>query len=457
MSVPGRWHIDTEAVHAGEEERFAGSAITPIFQSATYVFDGDTSRGYDEVKYARCNNTPNHDALAAKMAALENTKAAVVTASGMAAISTTLLTLLKSGEHMLVQQSLYGGSEIFFTNDLPDWGISFTRVDADKPDTWAAAMKSNTKVFYIETISNPLLEVPDIPAVAAFCQEHGLTSVIDNTFASPAVVRPADLGIDVVCESATKYLNGHSDITAGVVAGSAEFIKRLVSRLNHLGGTLDPHACFLLQRGLKTLPLRVRQQSANALALAHFLEKQPQVSRVLYPGLPDHPHFPRVQKLFGSAAGGVVTFELLGGAAAAELMFQALHIPLVAPSLGGVESLITRPATTTHVGMSQEDRQRCGISDGLVRLACGIEATADLIQDFELALASIGGKANALSLGSSNGPALGEVLQNVNGIDEAAQAVEESGLGKTTPDGLSGPPDVDTAQLRVNKKIVQQI
>ncbi|KAL0017849.1 hypothetical protein WJX77_001581 [Trebouxia sp. C0004] len=195
-------------------------------------------------------------------------------------------------------------------------------------------IKSNSKVFYIETISNPLLEIPDIPAVAAFCQQKGLTSVIDNTFASPAVFRPADLGIDVVCESATKYLNGHSDISAGVVAGSADFIKRLVSRLNHLGGTLDPHACFLLQRGLKTLPLRVRQQSSNALALAHFLEKQPQVSRVLYPGLPDHPHFPRVQKLFGGQAGGVVTFELTGGAPAAEMMFQALNIPLVAPSLG---------------------------------------------------------------------------------------------------------------------------
>ncbi|DBA72263.1 TPA: hypothetical protein ACH3X2_010649 [Trebouxia sp. C0005] len=391
------------------------------------------------------------------MAALENTKAAVVTASGMAAISSTLLTLLKSGDHMLVQQSLYGGSEIFFTNDLPDWGITFTRVDADKPDTWAAAVKSNTKVFYIETISNPLLEVPDIPAVASFCQQKGLISVIDNTFASPAVFRPADVGIDVVCESATKYLNGHSDISAGVVAGSADFIKRLVSRLNHLGGTLDPHACFLLQRGLKTLPLRVRQQSSNALALAHFLENQPQVSRVLYPGLPDHPYFPRVQKLFGSQAGGVVSFELTGGAPAAEMMFQALNIALVAPSLGAVESLITRPATTTHVGMSQEERQRCGISDGLVRVACGIEATADLIEDFELALASIGGKANALSLGSSNGPALGEVLQNVNGIDEAAQAVEDSGLGKAPSDGLSGSPDINISQLKQNKNILQQI
>ncbi|KAL3160288.1 hypothetical protein ABBQ38_009680 [Trebouxia sp. C0009 RCD-2024] len=475
MSVPhGKWHLDTQAVHAGERVRFAGAAVTPIFQSSTYIFDGDTARGYDAVKYARCNNTPNHDVLAEKLAALENTKAAMVTSSGMAAISTTLMTLLKSGDHLLVQQSLYGGTEMFLTNDLPDWGVTLTRVDADKPESWSAALQPNTKVFYIETISNPLLEIPDLPAVAAFCQENHLTSVIDNTFASPAVIRqattklpaalhthciapPAELGIDVVIESATKYLNGHADIIAGAVAGSTKFMQKFISRLNHMGGCLDMHACFLLQRGLKTLPLRVRQQSANALALAQFLEKQPQVSRVLYPGLTSNPYYPRIQKLFGGQAGGVVTFELLAGAAAAEMMFQALKIPLVAPSLGGVESLITRPVTTTHVGMSQEERQRCGISDGLVRVACGVEATADLIEDFELALASIGAKANALSLGSSNGPRLGQVLQNAHGIDEAVQAVEEAGLGKTPSEAVSGSLDVNVSQLNDNKKIAQQI
>ena len=376
---------DTIAVHAGEPRpRIGGAVVMPVFQSAT--FEHFVDRPYDDLKYIRLNNTPNHDALHAKLAALEGTEAALVTASGMAAIASTLLAVLSSGDHMLVQDCLYGGTHALVADDLPAVGISTDSIDATNASTWAAKLKPNTKVIYVEAMSNPLLEVADLPAVVAFAKAHGLLSLIDATFASPINLRPAALGFDLVLHSATKYLNGHSDIVAGVTAGSTALVRKVRHKVNHLGGTLDPHACALLHRGLKTLGLRVRRQNDSALAIARFLSDHPKVASVRYPGLPDHPQHALAAELFAGFS-GVLSFELEGGTPVAKAFVDQLSIAACAPSLGGVETLVTRPATTSHCNVPPAERARLGITDGLVRLAVGIEDTADLIADIACALA----------------------------------------------------------------------
>mmetsp|Transcript_25443 Transcript_25443/g.55247 ORF Transcript_25443/g.55247 Transcript_25443/m.55247 type:complete len:398 (+) Transcript_25443:147-1340(+) len=386
QALPGSNHsLQTVLVHAGETPRVAGAAVAPIFQSATFLFEGQNS--YDTVRYTRCNNNPTQLALASKIAAAEGTESALVLASGMAAISTTLLSLLSAGDHMLIQRSTYGGTHSLVHEDLPSWGISYSEVDAADPSSWPAhVVPGRTKVMYVETISNPLIQVPQLDAVPGFCQEHGIISIIDNTFASPAILRPAVLGYDLVVESCTKYMNGHSDVIAGCVAGSQALVDKVLHKANHLGCTLDPHAAFLLQRGLKTLVLRVRQQSQSALALARMLHAHPQVLRVNYPGLESHAMHEVALRLFNQGFGGMLSFELRGGVAAAEAFMQACKLGLVATSLGGVETLLTRPATTSHVGQSPEERAQMGISDGLIRVSVGIEDTQDLVDDFGAAL-----------------------------------------------------------------------
>jgi cystathionine beta-lyase/cystathionine gamma-synthase len=234
-------------------------------------------------------------------------------------------------------------------------------------------------------MSNPLLQVGDLQAVTYFAREHDLVAIIDNTFASPVNFRPLDWGFDLSLHSATKYLNGHSDIVAGVVAGRAELVSQVTLRLNHLGGSMDPHAAFLLYRGMKTLALRVRCQNESALKIAHFLEEHPAIAKVNYPGLESHPRYQRARGLF-DGFGGMLSFELKGGVSAAERFMRNTTLPIIAPSLGGVETLMTRPVTTSHSGMSPEDRQKLGISDSLIRLSVGIEDTEDLIEDFAQAL-----------------------------------------------------------------------
>jgi cystathionine beta-lyase/cystathionine gamma-synthase len=269
--------LDTRLVHAGEPSpRLMGAVALPIFQSANFAFGGESS--YHDLKYIRLNNTPTHVGLHGKLAAIEDAESAVATASGMAAISTTLLALLQQGDHLLVQRALYGGTHELIHHDLPTLGISHTVIDVTAPDTWAAALQPRSKLLYVETLSNPLLELPHLPALAKFAQAHGLVTVIDNTFASPINFRPMTWGFDIVIHSATKYLNGHSDIVAGAVMGRAADIQRITHKLNHLGGCLDPHACYLLYRGLKTLALRVRQQNHTAEVLAGALAKHPNVA-----------------------------------------------------------------------------------------------------------------------------------------------------------------------------------
>ena len=377
--------LETKLIHAGEPQpRVQGAVAMPIFQSAMFEYSGETD--YHDLKYIRLNNTPNATVLHAKLAALEGTETALVTASGMAAISTTLLTFLSAGDHLISQDTLYGGTHDFLTRDFASFGISFDFVNADDPKSWESKVRPQTKAIYVETITNPLMQVADLEAVASFAQEHGILSIIDNTFATPVNFRPIEHGFDLSLHSCTKYMNGHSDIVAGAVMGRAEHVDRIRHKLNHLGGSLDPHAAFLLHRGVKTLAVRVRYQNGSALEIARFLESRPEVARVNYPGLPSHARHERAKRLL-AGFGGMLSFELKGGAAAAKRFIAATKLPIKAPSLGGPETLLTQPALTSHAGMSIEDRKKLGITDGLVRMSVGLEATEDVVEDFERAFA----------------------------------------------------------------------
>lgn len=380
-------HIDTKLIHSGEPKpRIGGAVSMPIFQSAMYEYEEEES--YHDIKYIRLNNTPNHVALQEKLASLEYAESALVTASGMAAITASLLTFLSKGDHFLVQDTLYGGTYTFIHHNIEKWGISFDVVDGNDTGSWMDKLRPNTKIIYVETMTNPLLQVADLKAVTEFAKENNLISIIDNTFASPINFRPAEWGFDLSCHSCTKYLNGHSDIVAGCVMGKSDMIEKITHQLNHLGGALDPHACFLLHRGLKTLAVRMERHNNNAQQLAEFLKGHPSVEKANYPGLSTHPDHNRAKKLFNGFS-GMVSFEVNGGVAEAEEMIKNLTIPVIAPSLGGVETLITRPSTTSHSGMSKEEREELGITDSLIRLSVGIEKCDDLIADFEQALSKL--------------------------------------------------------------------
>lgn len=376
--------LETKLIHAGEpEERIEGAIVPPIFQSSTFEFDGQGS--YDDIRYVRLNNTPNHIVLHDKLAAIESADAALVTASGMAAISGALLAVLKQGDHLLVQDTLYGGTHGLVFGVLPQWGISVDAFDPRDPGSWSGLLRDRTRVIYAETLTNPLIEVGELDAVAAFAREHELISMIDNTFASPVNFRPAEHGFHLSLHSCTKYLNGHTDLAAGAVIGEELLVEEVRHRVNLLGGMLDPHACFLLHRGMKTLALRVREQNASALRIAEFLDSHDEVLEVNYPGLPDHRDHARARRLL-DGFGGMLSFEVDGGVERADSVIRSLRIPVSAPSLGGVESLVTRPATTSHAGMSPEERERTGVSDALIRLSVGIESPDDLIEDLAQAL-----------------------------------------------------------------------
>jgi len=376
--------FDTQLIHAGEiEPRVLGAVSMPIFQTAMFEYGGETS--YHDLRYIRLNNTPNHQVLHAKLAALERAEAALVTASGMAAISTALLAILKPGDHLLVQDCLYGGTHDLVHGDLATLGIASDPIDAARPETWKAKLRPTTRAIHVETISNPLMRVPDLAAVVRFAREQRLVSLIDNTFASPLCFQAAAAGFDLSLHSATKYLNGHNDLVAGAVIGRRELVAKVTKKLNHLGGSLDPHACFLLHRGIKTLGVRMRHQCGSALTIARFLAGHAGIESVNYPGLENHPQH-ALAKAALAGFGGMLSFEVKGGVEAAARFMQRTRLPAKAPSLGGVESLLTRPATTSHLGMSPEERRRTGITDSLVRLSVGIEDPGDLVEDLDQAL-----------------------------------------------------------------------
>ncbi|RRR98087.1 trans-sulfuration enzyme family protein [Glycomyces terrestris] len=359
-----RTRFETLAVHGGEPRPAAdGSVVFPLYQGT--VFEAGSG---GDAPYIRLGTNPTQRHLEARLAALEGAESAVATGSGMAAITAALHSVLGSGGHLIAAGAFYGGTHRFLAEHAARLGWDFDLVDPGDAAAWRRALRPRTRAFLTETITNPTIRVGDLVGAARFAREHGLTSVIDNTLATPVVFRPHTVGFDLVCHSATKALNGHSDLAAGVVTGTRERLERVRSVQRAYGSALDPHAAFLLSRGLKTLALRVRQQNANAQAVAELLAGHEAVAQVRYPGLAAHPDHGRAAAWF-DGFGSVLTFRAAGGGPAAEVVVKALRLPYDASSLGGVESLVTRLGP-----------------HGLVRFSAGIEAPADLVEDFAQAL-----------------------------------------------------------------------
>jgi len=372
--------INTICTHVGEvkDEQFKG-AISPIYMSTSYAFDG-----VDVVRYPRYLNTPNQEALCKKIAALEKTEDALIFGSGMAAVSTTLLAFLQQGDHIVLQQTLYGGTYNFTVEEFEKFGIDYSFTEGLEILDFEKVLQSNTKVLYIETPSNPLLTITDMQAVGSLAKKHGIVTMIDNTFASPINQTPIDFGIDIMIHSATKYMGGHSDILAGAVAASKEHIQRIWNTAKNLGGSLSDFTVWMLERSMKTMSLRVTCQSENALKMAVYLESNPLIDTVYYPGLkshPDHELAKKQMKLFG----GMLSFELKEGMDAMEFQ-NNLQLIKASMSLAGVESTTLSPALTSHALMPADKRAAQGIKDGLIRFSVGIEETEDLIADIEQAL-----------------------------------------------------------------------
>ena len=375
--MPNKHQLNTKLIHAGEPQKKYGGAVSmPIFQSATFEFGGQTD--YHELQYIRLNNTPNHIALHEKLAALEGAEDALVTSSGMAAISAPLLAFLKSGDHFLAHESLYGGTHNLINKDFIDLGIKCDFIDGCDPSDWAEKLRSETKLIYVETITNPLLDVLDLDAVVQFAKNNNLISMIDNTFASPVNYRPIENGFDLSLHSATKYLNGHTDIVAGAVIGSNELVTPVRHKLNHLGGTLDPNAFFLLHRGMKTLGLRMERQNFNSKEVAKFLEQHPKVTKVNHPGLDSSASHDRAKTLLYDF-GGMVSFEIDGVVKDADHFISRLTLFINTASLSGVESLVTRPVQTSHSVMNPEQRIPTGITYALIRFTSGLQVAEVLI------------------------------------------------------------------------------
>ena len=369
----------TKSVHAGSKRELNfGGVNTPVFSSSAIEYLDEP-----EVRYPRYFNTLNSLVVAEKIAALENAEAALVTSSGMAAISTVMFGLLQPGDHAIVLEGLYGGTHAMVTNEFPRFGIRCSFVPAD-PSAIEAAVEPETRLVFIESPTNPLLTVIDLDAVAGIAGRRGLWSVIDGTFATPILQNPIDHGFDLVVHSGTKYLGGHSDLCCGAIAGSARMIERLRQHALMYGGSLNAQDCHLLERSLKTLDLRVRQQSHNALAVARALEKQAQVARVHYPGLAQHPQHGIAARQMQDF-GGMLSFEL-DSASDPLLFLRALHLVRCAVSLGGVETTICQPVATSHVKMAEPERQRLGIFPSLLRLSVGIEDPEDIVADLAQAL-----------------------------------------------------------------------
>lgn len=355
--------------------------VPPIVQSATF-FGGD---GRGELLYSRYGNNPNQALLARKIAELEGTEAALPLASGMAATAMSLLALTRAGDHIVASRHLYGATTELLATELPRRGVETTFVDPDEGRQWREALRDRTRVLVLELPTNPTLRVFDPRPVARLAEQRGITTLLDATFASPVNLRPKALGVDVIVHSATKYLGGHSDLVAGVVAGSRAFIDEVTGTMKLYGPALDPHAAWLLDRGLRTLEVRVRRQNENALRLARWLEGRPGVERVIYPGLESHPDHHVATELM-EGFGGMVSIVLEGGGDAADRLVDRLELALVAPSLGGVETLVSQPRFTSHADLSPSARADLGIPDGFVRISVGVENLDDLKADFEQAL-----------------------------------------------------------------------
>ncbi|MFT5678842.1 trans-sulfuration enzyme family protein [Patiriisocius sp. Uisw_047] len=375
--------INTICAHVGEVEdtQFKG-AISPLFMATSYSYDG-----MDTKRYPRCFNSPNQEALAKKVAALENCEAAMIFGSGMAAISHALLGLLQQGDHVVFPETMYGGAYNFIVKEFPKYGIEFSFTQGFSKEHFRSEIKANTKLIYLETPSNPLMKITDLEMIAHLAKEHDCITMIDNTFASPINQNPTDFGIDIVMHSATKYMGGHSDISAGTISGSQVHMDQIWSTSINLGGHLSDYTVWLLERSMKTMALRVKRQSKNAKKIAKWLEKHEQVAKVYYPGLKSHPDYAIAKKQM-KGFGGMLSFELKEGLDSIAFM-RALHLVKYSLSLAGVESTILSPAETSHFLLGPEERKKQGISDGLLRFSSGIEEKEDIIADLEQAFASL--------------------------------------------------------------------
>jgi cystathionine beta-lyase/cystathionine gamma-synthase len=375
--------LSTLAIHGGREDMEPGEPVVqPIHQGVNHVQEVGTGEG---LRYPRYGNNPNAESVQRRLALIEGAEAALVLASGMGATACALLALLRPGDHLAASSWLYGGTKRLLVQELEAFGIKITYVDPTQSRGWRRALRKHTRAIFLETPVNPTCRVLDMRSVTHLAQENGLALVVDSTFASPVNFRPLEHGADVVIHSATKYLNGHHDVLAGVVMGTASYIEEVRNKMMLWGQAPDPFACWLLERGLKTLEVRVQRHNENAQAIAEWCERHPDISRVHYPGLPSHPdHAIAASQQYGF--GGMLAIELREGADAADRVIRRLRLMTHAPSLGGVDTLVSEPRYTSHAHMDVSERAATGIPDGFIRISVGIENVTDLIADLEQAL-----------------------------------------------------------------------
>jgi len=386
--------FNTKLIHAGDHEDVYGSAVTPIYQTSTFKFrsakhGADCFAGKDPgYIYTRIGN-PTINSLEDKINALENGVGCIALSSGMAAVSTVYMALLGKDSHMIGTSAIYGPSRGVMERDFSRFGVSFDFIDTSDITNIEKHIRPNTKLLYLETPANPTMQITDIRKAAELAHQHNILVCVDNTFCSPYLQRPLDLGADIVLHSLTKFINGHADIVGGaLVAANHEIYKKLRQTMVYIGGNMDPHQAYMVYRGLKTLSLRMDRSQQSACIIAEYLEKHPKVEWVKYPGLKSHPQFELASSQM-DGPGAMISFELKGGLKAGEILMDNVHIATLAVSLGGVETLIQHPASMTHAGVSRENRIGAGITDGLVRYSVGIEDVNDLVEDLDQAFKKV--------------------------------------------------------------------
>ena len=375
----------SKAVHGSPHTRADRSPVSPpIYQSSTFV---NPVGGSDEVLYTRYGNNPNQVEIGEKLAALEGAERALFVASGMGATALAHLAVLRPGDHLVASDWIYGGTRKLFAGQFAQLGIETTLVDPSQKRGFKNAVRKNTRAIFVEMITNPLMRVLDLEPLSHLCHTEGLALLVDGTFASPINCRPLEHGADIVIHSVTKYLNGHTDIIAGAVAGTDEMVEEVRQLMQVWGQALDPHAAWLIDRGMKTLAVRMERHNASGLAFAHWASECKDIAGVHYPGLEAHPDHAIAKRIL-SGYGGMVGLEVKGGARRVERMLRRLRLAYHAPSLGGVETLVSEPRLTSHASLTPAQRQAQGIPDGFVRVSLGLEDVADIIDDFEQALAA---------------------------------------------------------------------
>jgi cystathionine beta-lyase/cystathionine gamma-synthase len=388
-------HPETQVARsAADLHKKNGPMALPIYQTSTFeVTDNDEQlrvTGSDSY-YTRYGN-PTNSVAERTVAALEGVDAALTFSSGMGAITTTIMALLKGGDHIVAQRDIYGGTHKFLSQWLPKFGVETTFVDTTDYQQHEQAIRPNTKLLYVESPTNPSIRVVDLQRIASLAKQQGLISMIDSTFGTPINQRPAEYGLDLIMHSGTKYLGGHTDLICGVVAGRKELIERILATRTTIGNCMDPHASWMLVRGMKTLAVRVARQNENALRVAEFLEQHSKVRQVHYPFLKSHAqHALALSQMSGG--GGMVTFEVEGTGEDARRVSEGMRLFTLAPSLGGVESLVCIPVLTSHLSVPEEERRKMGVTEQMIRLSVGIESAHDLVADLENALKGVGAPA----------------------------------------------------------------